>query len=299
MDKVILREVGLRDGLQSVKTLLATHKKLEWIALEAAAGICEIEVTSMVRPDLVPQLADSADVLVGALAVEGLCVAVLVPNLRGAERAAALGAHKMNYVLSASETHNHKNVGRSLDDSLLDFGRIKALTTKTRLCAGISTAFGCTMEGWIDPVHVARIAEHLAKTGAAEIILADTVGYADPRSVAVLVADVTRAVGDIPIAAHFHDSRGLGLANVAAALDSGVRRFDASLGGLGGCPFAPGATGNVVMEDVIFLCESMGFATGVDLAALLDVRSVVAGHMPDERLHGAYSKAGPRRGFAI
>jgi hydroxymethylglutaryl-CoA lyase len=220
-----------------------------------------------------------------------------VPNLRGAERAFAAGVPRINFVLSASEMHNQANVRRSTAESLEDFRRITGSRKETGqrcevIAGGIATAFGCTIQGSVSEACVIDIAEQLARAGADEILLADTVGYADPRQVARLVRAVSAAVTPLPVACHFHDTRALGLANVVAALEAGVRAFDASVGGLGGCPFAPGATGNINMEDTVFLLEQLGFATGVDLASLIAFRREVETWLPGQRFSGAVAAAG-------
>ena len=272
-ERAEIREVGLRDGLQLVKTILSTEQKLEWCRRAAQAGMAEIEVTSFVPPKVVAQFVDADAVAHGATMIGGFTAAALVPNLRGAERAFETGIAKINYVLSASEAHNQANVRRSTQESLDDFVRIVALRDevakgnkgKISIGAGIATAYGCTISGAVSEKRVLQIAEQLARSGADEIIVADTVGYANPAQVERLMRAVVCAVGSRPVACHFHDTRGLGLANVTAALNAGVRRFDASLGGLGGCPFAPGATGNINTEDCVFLLESLGYETGIDI----------------------------------
>jgi hydroxymethylglutaryl-CoA lyase len=300
---VLVREVGLRDGLQNTSTFVPTEAKLAWIRAELAAGVREIEVTSFVPPTLIPQFADAQEVATRSLQLDGLTVMALVPNLRGAERAFALGVHKVDYVVSVSRTHNLKNVRREREASLEDFKRIVAardlagLKGRTELAAGLSTALGCSYEGRIAVDEVRRCAAFLAEAGAQEIMVADTVGYADPKQVREVFQAVLAETGDIPVAAHFHDTRGTGLANVSAALDCGIRRFDASLGGLGGCPFAPGASGNIVMEDLCFLLDSMGLRTGVDLGKLLAVREIPAAHLGADSLTGALARAGLPRHY--
>lgn len=300
---VILREVGLRDGLQSVATFVETADKLDWIRREAAAGVAEIEVTSYVPPKLLPQFVDAEAVTTESLRIPGLTVAALVPNSRGAQRGLELGVHKINFVMSVSETHNMKNVRRSREESLADFRNMAGLAraqpeaTRPVLCGGLATALGCSYEGDVPVADVVRYAVALAEAGADELIIPDTVGYANPALVRRVFKAVLAEVGALPVAAHFHDTRGTGLANLLAALDCGVRAFDASLGGLGGCPFAPGATGNIVMEDAAYMLESMGVDTGIDLAALLEVREVLRRAIPDVTLHGGLARAGLPRGF--
>lgn len=300
---VIMREVGLRDGLQSQAQFMPTADKLAWIQREADAGIAEIEVTSYVPPKLLPQFVDAAEVTTEAMKIPGLMVAALVPNRRGAERGVELGVRKINFVMSVSETHNMKNVRRSREDSLADFRSIVELIQaqpaerRPILCGGLATALGCSYEGAVKVSEVARYAAAMAEAGAQEIIIPDTVGYANPALVREVFKAVLAEVGQLPVAAHFHDTRGTGLANVLAALDCGITHFDASLAGLGGCPFAPGATGNIVMEDTCYMLESMGVATGVDLQALLAIREIIARALPQADLQGALARAGLPRGY--
>jgi hydroxymethylglutaryl-CoA lyase len=295
---VRVREVGLRDGLQIHPTFMPTPAKLRWIEAEAAAGVTEIEVTSYVPATLIPQFADADPVTRAALKLNGLTVAALIPNSKGAARGMAAGAGKLNYVMSVSRTHNLKNVRREREESVADFRAIvqmrQALPARERpvLAGGLSTAFGCSYEGPVAASDVLRYAALLVAAGADELVIADTVGYANPRQVSALFKAVLREVHPVPVAAHFHDTRGTGLANVCAALDAGVRAFDASLAGLGGCPFAPGASGNIVMEDLCYLLDAMGLRTGVDLVALLRVREIVQAALPDAQMHGAVHRAG-------
>lgn len=300
---VHVREVGTRDGLQSIATQFSTEAKLEWIRREAAAGVPEIEVGSFVPPKLLPQMADTAEVVAGALAVDGLTVSVLVPNLRGAEAGMAAGAHQLNFPISVSEAHSQANLRKSVADAIADFGRVVAHRREhpeyhgIRIGAGLATAFGCTIAGDVPVADVLRAAEALLSLGPDEIAVADTVGYGNPARCREIFRAVLDLAGDIPVAAHFHDTRGLGLANVDAALDCGVRRFDASLGGLGGCPYAPGASGNIVTDDLVFMLEAMGLRTGIDLDRLLEVRAFMEQHLDGEPTHGAFVNAGAPRGF--
>lgn len=295
-----IREVGLRDGLQLVKSILATERKIAWCREEVAAGLKEVEVTSFVPPSVVPQFADAAEVAQAAVAIDGLAVAALVPNLKGATRGFDAGVGKINVVLSASEAHNLANVRRSTAESVADFGRIiaerKARGLATKVVAGIATTFGCTIQGHVPEAQVLRLVESLAAAGADEIALADTVGYANPAQVKRIFSAVA-AIFDKPIYAHFHDTRGLGLANVSAAVDAGITRFDASIGGLGGCPFAPGASGNIDTEDCAFLLESLGFDTGLDIDKLVALRARVAQWLPQERVGGMIAQAGLPKTF--
>jgi len=295
---VVVCEVGLRDGLQLLPGIFPTAEKLAWIEAEAAAGVPEIEVTSFVPAKVVPQFTDAEEVVRKALGIRGLSVAALVPNLKGAERGIALGVHKLNFVLSVSRTHNLKNVRREREESVVDFRRIVELRDsqpegrRPALIGGLSTALGCSFEGRIPVDDVRRFAAQLAEAGADELLVADTVGYGDPAQVRAVFRAVMAEVGALPVGAHFHDTRGTGLANVAAALECGVRHFDASLAGLGGCPFAPGASGNIVMDDLCFMLDSMGLRTGVDLERLLAVRAILARNLAGAELHGAVAQAG-------
>jgi len=301
---VVVSEVGPRDGLQSIKTIFPTEAKLEWIRVEAAAGVPKIQVGSFVPPKLLPQLADTAAVVAGVKKLKGLTVSVLVPNLKGAELGLAAGADEIGVVMSVSEAHNQSNVRRSVQESLDDFERIVAYRNEhdpersTKISGGMATSFGCTISGKVQVSDVMRLAENLIARGAERLNVADTVGYANPKQVEDLFRELFRTIGeDIQVGAHFHDTRGLGLANVYAALAAGVREFDACLGGLGGCPYAPGATGNIVTEDLVFMLESMGLRTGIDLDGLLEAREILERHLKGEPTHGTYVTAGSPKDF--
>jgi hydroxymethylglutaryl-CoA lyase len=302
-DRVGLREVGMRDGLQSIADIMPTETKIAWLEAEYAAGVREIEVSSFVPPKLLPQLADAEAVVKHAMTLPGLTVSALIPNSRGAERGLALGVHEMNFVLSVSDGHNKSNVRRSTEESIEDFRRVVQLcreqggSNRPRINCGLATSFGCTIEGDVDEDRVRRIANEVAEAGADGIILADTVGYGNPAAIGRVFRKVIADVAPLPVAAHFHDTRGLGLANVLSAFAAGCKAFDASLGGLGGCPYAPGATGNIVMEDTVFLFESMGVETGIDLEKLARPREIVARALPEVTLYGAVAKAGLPRNF--
>jgi hydroxymethylglutaryl-CoA lyase len=298
-----IREVGTRDGLQSIQTQFSTQNKLEWIRLEAAAGIPEIEVGSFVPPKLLPQMADTADVVAGALMVDGLTVSVLVPNLRGAQAGMASGAHLLNFPLSVSEAHSEANLRKPVSAAIDDFANVMKFRHEhpeyahVKIGVGLATAFGCTISGQVALADVLRAAEKVIALGPDEIAVADTVGYGNPAQCRRIFREILALAGDIPVAAHFHDTRGLGLANVDAALDVGVRRFDSSLGGLGGCPYAPGASGNVVTDDLVFMLEAMGLTTGVDIDKLLVARQFMEQHLNDEPTFGAIANAGVPKGF--
>lgn len=301
---VLVSEVGPRDGLQSVSSIMPLAAKQAWIAAEAAAGVTEIEVGSFVPARLLPQLADTAAVVEFARTLPGLTVAVLVPNLKGAEAAVQAGAHKITIPLSASETHSLKNVRRTHAQMLDEVRGIVALLRslpverRPKFEGGLSTAFGCTLEGEVPTDRVVQLAEQLMAAGCDEVGLSDTTGYANPAQVKDLVRRVRGAVGEHALAGlHLHNTRGLGLANVLAGLEVGITTFDSSLGGLGGCPFAPGASGNIVTEDLVFMLEAMGLRTGIDLARLLDVRRILGEALPDEEVYGFTPDAGLPLGF--
>ena len=303
-ETVALREVGMRDGLQSLAPILTTEQKNAWCAAEFAAGVREIEVTSFVPAKLLPMFADAEDVVRHALSLPGLKVSALIPNLRGAERGVALGVHEVAHVLSVSEGHNQNNVRRSTQDSIDDLTRVIELRDslepgrRMKVIAGLATVFGCTIEGNVDEKRVLEIAGKVLALKPDALMLADTVGYGNPAAIRRVFREVLDMAGPIPVAAHFHNTRGLGLANVLAALEVGVRGFDASLGGLGGCPWAPGATGNIVMEDTAFMMEATGFDTGIDLDRLIEVRRMLEGFMPGITFHGDLQKAGIPKNYA-
>jgi hydroxymethylglutaryl-CoA lyase len=300
--RAVVREVGLRDGLQSIARTLPTAQKLEWIRAAHAAGQREIEVGSFVPARLLPQLADTAELLAYAKTLPGLFASVLVPNLRGAELAIAGEADLMMVPLSASHAHSLANLRKTPDEVVAEVARMRAARdaagSRTLIDGGVGTAFGCTIQGHVAPDEVLRLMQALLDAGADRVSLADTVGYADPAMVRSLFERALHIAGDRLWCAHFHDTRGLGLANAYAALEVGIARFDACLAGIGGCPHAPGASGNVDTEDLVFMLESMGVATGVDLPKLLDLRKRVAGWLEGETLQGAVWRAGFPKTFA-
>jgi len=300
------REVGLRDGLQILQTIFPTDQKVQWIEAEVASGMPEVEVCSFVPPKLLPQFADAADVVQSALKTRGTLISALTPNLRGAQTGFKLGIQKLNYVTSVSVSHNQSNVRRTPDESVEDFKTIVAerneLPENQRpiLAVGLATTFGCTIEGRVDPKAALELGEKFVKAGVDELVVADTVGYGNPAEVKAVMTEFIKHFGDeLPVANHFHDTRGLGMANVFAALEAGVRRFDASLAGLGGCPYAPNASGNIVMDDLVFLLEGAGMRTGVDLDKLVAIRDIVSRNLPEEPLYGMYAKAGAPKGFRM
>ena len=294
--RAVIREVGLRDGLQSIRTILTTEQKKTWIRDAHAAGQREIEVGSFVPARLLPQLADTAELVAFARGLPELFVSVLVPNLRGAENAIASGADLLIVPLSASHAHSVANLRKTPDEVVAEVARIRAARdaagSKALIEGGVGTAFGCTLQGRVDPEEVLRLMQALLDAGADRVSLADTVGYADPAMVSELFSRAIAIAGDRFWCGHFHDTRGLGLANVFAALQSGVTRFDACLAGIGGCPHAPGASGNVASEDLAYLLGSMGIDTGIDIGKLLALRERVAGWLAGETLHGTLWRAG-------
>ena len=298
---VTIRDVGPRDGLQLVATVLPTATKLAWIKADAAAGIPEIEVCSFVPAKVIPQFADAVGVASEAARIPGIVASALTPNLRGAEIGFATGVGKINYVMSVSETHNQKNVRRTRAESLQGFRDIVALRNArfpgVSIGIGLATALGCTLEGGVPEADARPVLEQVLEAGADEVALPDTVGYAHPTQVRSLFLKARDICGGIPLWSHFHDTRGLGIANAFAAMEAGCTRFDASLAGLGGCPFAPGATGNIVLEDLVFLLESEGLRTGIDIEALRAPRAIVDAALAGEPKYGMILKAGLPKGF--
>ena len=298
---VLISEVGPRDGLQSVNACMPTADKLRWISALHAAGLREIEVGSFVPARLLPQLADTAEVVAHALTLPGLTVLALVPNLRGAEAALAAGVHKITVPVSASPAHSMANVRKSPQAMVKEVRLIDALRRRVApqvgLEAAISTAFGCTLQGAVPEDEVIRLAVQCAGAGADDVGLSDTTGHANPAQVRRLFMRLRAEIGHQAGAAHMHNTRGLGLANCLAAYEAGVRTFDASLGGLGGCPYAPGASGNVVTEDLVFMFEAMGITTGIDLARLIAARAPLQAGLPGEPLYGMTPEAGLPQGW--
>jgi hydroxymethylglutaryl-CoA lyase len=295
-DFITVREVGLRDGLQSIARVLPTAAKRDWLRAAHAAGLREIEVGSFVPARLLPQLADTAELVGYALTLPGLVTSVLVPNLKGAQAALDSGAHAMLLPLSASHAHSLANLRKTPDAVVADIAAIRAARdaagSRCLIEVGMSTAFGCTIQGRVEPAEVMRLMQAALDAGADRVGLADTVGYADPLQVARLFEQGLALAGERLACGHFHDTRGLGLANVYAAWQAGMRRFDACLGGIGGCPHAPGASGNVATEDLAYLFASMGQPTGLDFDALMALRGRVGQWLDGEPLHGNIWRAG-------
>lgn len=300
-DRIVLREVGLRDGLQLTKHYPSTGQKRDWLLRENAAGVRHFEVGSFLPVARFPQFTDLRALIEVVGALEGAFSTALTLNERGVADALETPVDEMMFVVSATESHSRANTRRSRAEALEMLARVDAARKDGRsdppvLTAGIAMAFGCSLEGEVDPKEVLRMAEAALAAGADTIAVADTVGFGGPAQVGRLARDLRRIFGDEqPISMHFHDTRGLAIANCAAALDNGIRILDGSLGGLGGCPFAPGATGNTVFEDMVFLCDTMGFETGIDVTALAGARAILVAALPDEPLHGALARAGVPR----
>ncbi|HEX2359282.1 MAG TPA: hydroxymethylglutaryl-CoA lyase [Solirubrobacterales bacterium] len=273
-DSVRIREVGPRDGFQNEPEVIATEDKLRLIGMLADAGLTRIEVTAFVRPDVIPQLADATEVLGALEPREGVAYSVLIPNRKGLENALSLidRFQEANFFLSASETHNRRNVNSSIAESLADLEGTIALGSEAGLrCEGvISTSFGCPYEGEVPADRVFAIARQLAEFGCAEVGFGDTTGMANPRQVREFFDRARDELAEVELTAHFHNTRGQGLANALAALEAGVDSFESSFGELGGCPVPPGATGNISTEDLVSMLEEMGVETGVDLPRLID-----------------------------
>ncbi|MDH3320674.1 MAG: hydroxymethylglutaryl-CoA lyase [Betaproteobacteria bacterium] len=298
MRQVQICEVGPRDGLQNAKQLMPTATKKAWISALAAAGLNEIEVGSFVPAKLIPAMADTGEVVKHALTIPGLKVVALAPNVKGFERARDAGAHKITFPVSASHQHSVSNVRMTPDEMIEEVRKAAQMRNGKgpEIEGAVSTAFGCTMQGNVPEDEVVRIAVALAEFCDC-VALADTVGYANPAQVRRVFKRVKQEIGGKLEGAHFHNTRGLGLANALAAWEEGVRSFDSSMGGLGGCPFAPGASGNVITEDLVFMFESMGVQTGIDFDKLLAARKIMHGGVPDEPLYGHMALAGLPKGF--
>lgn len=298
---ITICEVGPRDGLQMAKGRMATDVKLRWIAQLAAAGLKEIEVGSFVSPRMIPQMADTGDVVRGALAIDGLTVCALAANLKGAIAAHEAGAHVVAIPISVSDTHSKANVNKGTDVQVDEVRKIvdwvRAQSRPMRIDVAAATAFGCSMEGDVAIERVVKVASALAATGVDNIALADTVGYAHPALVRDTVRAVQDAIGKRLVKLHLHDTMGLGLANALAGLEQGIHEYDSCLAGLGGCPFAPGASGNIVTEDLVFMMESMGHRTGIDLTALLSARALLREALPGEPMRSGVAAAGIPRTF--
>ncbi len=297
MRKVHICEVGPRDGLQNAKHLMPTDAKKAWISALAAAGVEEIEVGSFVPPKLIPAMADTGEVVQYARTLPGVKVVALAPNLKGFQRALEAGAHKVTFPVSASRLHSESNVRMTPEQMVEEVRKCARYPHPgVEIEGAVSTAFGCTMQGDVPEDDVVRIAAKLAEF-CDGVALADTVGYANPAQIRRVFRRVKNEIGAKLEAAHLHNTRGLGLANALAAYEEGVRHFDSSMGGLGGCPFAPGASGNVITEDLVFMFESMGVPTGISLEQLFRAREVLVKGIPEEPIYGHTPLAGLPKGF--
>jgi hydroxymethylglutaryl-CoA lyase len=300
---ILVSEVGPRDGLQSIKRAMPTEAKHRWIRALADAGLREIEVGSFVPPRLLPQMADAAEVVREAVRIPGITVLALAPNLKGAQNAVAAGAHKVTLPVSASHAHSLSNIRMSCDDAvaqvktICDWRESLPEGARPEIEVGIATAFGCTQQGAVDEDWAIDMAVRCARNGADSVGLSDSVGYANPVQVKRMFKRLIAELGNRAGGAHLHNTRGQGLANVVAALDAGVTTFDASQGGIGGCPYAPGATGNIVTEDLVYLLESMGLDTGVDIGKLIAARAILEEALPGEPLYGFVPSAGLAKTF--
>src|SRR3954471_14508266 len=297
MSEVVICEVGPRDGLQNAKHLMPTAAKKSWIRALADAGLTEIEVGSFVPPKLIPAMADTAEIVAFARTIRALKVIALAPNLKGFQRALEAGANKVTFPVSASRQHSESNVRMTPDQMVEEVRKCAEYPHPgVEIEGAVSTAFGCTMQGVVPDDDVVRIAKALAQF-CDGVALADTVGYANPAQVRRIFRRVKSEIGGKLEGAHFHNTRGLGLANSLAAYEEGVRAFDSSLGGLGGCPFAPGASGNVITEDLVFMFEAMGVSTGIDLDKLMVARKMMVEVLPQEQTYGHFALAGVPKGF--
>jgi hydroxymethylglutaryl-CoA lyase len=298
---VLISEVGPRDGLQSIKSIMPTEEKNAWIDALYKAGVREIELGSFVPAKLLPQMADTAEVVRHAKTLPGLTVMALVPNLRGAQAAIEAGVHKLTIPVSASAAHSLANVRKTREEMIEEVQKIaqyrKEFAPEVKVEAGIATAFGCTIQGLVPEDEVIWMAEQAINAGADESGLSDTTGYANPAQIKRLFRRLKAAIGSKAGAAHLHNTRGLGLANCLAAYEEGVTSFDSSMGGLGGCPYAPGASGNVVTEDLVFMFEAMGIKTGINLDLLFEARKPLQAGVPSEIIYGMVPEAGAPKGF--
>lgn len=303
--KVIVQEVGLRDGLQSIAQVMATDDKRRWIDAAYAAGVRHLEAASFVPARLLPQMADASRVIAHALSYPDLVVTALVPNLKGAERALEAGVHRIVAPVSVSAAHSQANVRKSPQEMVEEFHRIRQLIDQSppgagrpRLIAGLSTVFGCTLQGRVPLADIVRVSRGVIDAGCDLLALGDTTGHATPGQVGEVLQAVRAVAGERLAIAHFHDTRGLGLANTLVALEQGIREFDATLGGIGGCPHAPGASGNVATEDLVFMLDSLGYHSGIDVVRLLAARQLLEQALPGVTLYGALARAGLPHGYA-
>jgi len=291
-NQITLCDVSPRDGIQNEKISLSAAQRHELIRRLAAAGLRWIEVASFASPKWVPQMADAADVFAGIERVPGIRYTALVPNLAGLERAMAAGVTEVAIFASSTETFSSKNINQSIDESMVTYRAVcdRAIGAGLRVRGYLSTAFGCPFEGSVDPAQVARVAERLAGLGVFEVAISDTIGIAHPGQVPRVLDAVLARVPVDQVALHFHDTRGTALANVLASLPYGIATFDASAGGLGGCPYAPGAAGNLATDDLIYMLDGLGLETGVSLAGVSDASTFIASKI-DHPLPSRYAQA--------
>ena len=302
---ILISEVGPRDGLQSIESIMSTQDKKNWIQAEAKAGVREIEVGSFVPAKLLPQMADTTELVRYAKTIPNLTVAALVPNFIGAKNAIDAGVDKMCLPLSVSETHSKANLKKNHSQVLQEVKTIsqyiKTLDENDRpeFEGNLSTAFGCTLEGKVSEKAVLSLGVKMMELGCNEVGLSDTTGYANPAQIKRLIRLLKKEVGNENLTSvHLHNTRGLGLANALAALEEGITTLDSSLGGIGGCPFAPGASGNIVTEDLVFMLDAMGINTGIDIEALLAVNRMVKKALPNEELYGFTIDSGLPKGYS-
>lgn len=298
-DKILISEVGPRDGLQNCTGIMPTEVKKRWIKGLYEAGLREIEVGSFVPPKLFPQLADTKEIVQFAKTLPGLTVLALIPNLRGAEAALEAGVDAVTYPLSASETHSIKNLRQTHDQVIENVKQVRALfdtvpqDQRPVFETAISTAFGCSIEGNVPEAKVYELSERLLEAGSDELGLSDTTGYAHPRQVKRMVRELKALAGSDKVkSVHLHNTQGLGIANAFAAFEEGITVFDSSQGGLGGCPASPGASGNIVTEDLVYMFEAMGVDTSIDLEKLIALRSIIKEGLPGEDIYGFTPDAG-------
>ena len=301
---VLISEVGPRDGLQSIDTIMSTEHKKEWIKAEAESGVREIEVGSFVPAKLLPQMADAFEIVQYAKDIPNLTVVALVPNFIGAKNAIDAGADKICLPLSVSETHSQANLRKSHDEVLEEIRKISEYieqlekSQRPEFEGNLSTVFGCTLEVKVSEVFVLKLGARMMELGCDEIGLSDTTGYANPNQIKRLIRLLNKEVGQENLKSmHLHNTRGLGLANALASLEEGITTLDSSLGGIGGCPFAPGASGNIVTEDLVFMLDAMGVETGIDINKLLEVTNKVQSFIPDESIYGFTKDSGLPIGY--
>ena len=296
-ERVTVVEVGPRDGLQNERALVSTADKIEFVNRLSAAGHAVIEVSAFVSPKWVPQMADAAEVFAGITRRAGTRYTALVPNLAGLDRAAKAGVTEIAIFAASSETFSRKNINQSIDESLATYAQVceRALAAGMRVRGYLSTAFGCPFEGAVDPARVAEVALRLQQMGAFEVAISDTIGIAHPGQVPRVLDAVLARIPVQQVALHFHDTRGTALANVLASLAHGVATFDASSGGLGGCPYAPGAAGNLATDDLIYMLDGLGIGTGVSLEGVSAASAFIETKI-DHRLPSRYAQAEASRG---